>query len=66
MQEAIDRLVRHVGYEPEAELRGSFDGSYTPLYQAAYLLGGLQSYSLHKELVDSDFNSNWKFYGQQP
>ncbi len=55
-QECIDLLVNKVGHEREnatAEVRRSFGGGYGPLYQAAYLLGGLQIYSLHKELVDS-------------
>ncbi|CDM64092.1 DUF885 family protein [Pyrinomonas methylaliphatogenes] len=53
-QQCIDFLIQRVGHEPEnaiAEVRRSFDGSYEPLYQAAYLLGGLQLYALHKELV---------------
>ena len=64
-KEAIDFLVKRVGHEPEnatAEVRRSFDGSYTPLYQAAYLLGGLQIYSLHKELVDSGKMTNRAFH----
>lgn len=55
-QQCIDLLVGKVGHEREnatAEVRRSFNGSYGPLYQAAYLLGGLQIYGLHKELVDS-------------
>ncbi len=55
-QECIDFLVTRVGHERDnatAEVRRSFDGSYGPLYQAAYLLGGLQIYSLHKEMVGS-------------
>lgn len=55
-QECIDLLVNKVGHEVDnatAEVRRSFAGSYGPLYQAAYLLGGLQIYSLHKELVDA-------------
>ena len=43
-------------------MRRSFDGSYAPLYQAAYLLGGLQIYSLHKELVDSGKMTNRAFH----
>jgi len=53
-QEAIDFLVKRVGHEPEnatAEVRRSFSGTDGPLYQAAYLLGGLQLYALHRELV---------------
>jgi hypothetical protein len=34
-------------------VRRSFNGSYPPLYQAAYMLGGLQIRALAKELVPS-------------
>jgi hypothetical protein len=34
-------------------VRRSFAGDYAPLYQAAYMLGGLQFYALHRELVVS-------------
>ncbi len=64
-QECIDYLVKRVGHEVDnatAEVRRSFDGSYGPLYQAAYLLGGLQLYSLHRELVDSGKLSNRAFH----
>jgi hypothetical protein len=53
-QECIDFLVNRVGHERDnatAEVRRSFDGSYGPLYQIAYLIGGLQIYALHRELV---------------
>jgi uncharacterized protein (DUF885 family) len=55
-QECIDLLVDKVGHEranAEGEVRRSFNGDYPPLYQAAYMLGALQIYSLRKELVDS-------------
>jgi hypothetical protein len=55
-QECIDLLVNRVGHERNnatAEVRRSFATSYGPLYQAAYLLGGLQVRALRKELVDS-------------
>jgi hypothetical protein len=55
-QECIDYLVDRVGHERDnatAEVRRSFDGSYGPLYQAAYMLGGLQLRGLRRELVDS-------------
>jgi uncharacterized protein (DUF885 family) len=55
-QHAIDFLVERVGFEranAAAEVRRSFDGSYDPIYQCAYMLGALQFYALHKELVDS-------------
>src|SRR5689334_9617448 len=64
-QECIDLLVNKVGHEVDnatAEVRRSFAGSYGPLYQAAYLLGGLQIYSLHKELVDSGKMTNRDFH----
>lgn len=55
-QECVDFLVDRVNFEREnamGEVRRSFQGSYGPLYQAAYLLGGLQLRSLRRELVDS-------------
>lgn len=64
-QECIDFLVERVGHEREnatAEVRRSFDGSYGPLYQAAYLLGGLQFYALHRELVEGGMMSNRQFH----
>ena len=32
-------------------MRRSFAGNYSPLYQVAYMMGGLQIRSLHQELV---------------
>jgi hypothetical protein len=55
-QQAIDFLVDEVGHERDnaaAEVRRSFNGSYDPLYQSAYMLGALQFRALHHELVDS-------------
>ena len=55
-QEAIDFLVDRVGHERDnatAEVNRSFRGGYGPLYQAAYLLGGLELRGLRRELVDS-------------
>ena len=52
--QAIDFLVDKVGFEREnatGEVRRSFGGGYGPLYQAAYLLGGIQLRSLHDQLV---------------
>jgi len=63
-QECIDLLVNKVGHERDnatAEVRRSFDGSYGPLYQIAYLIGGLQQYAMHKELVDSGKLTNKQF-----
>lgn len=55
-QQCIDFLVDRVGHEranAEGEVRRSFTGNYGPLYQLAYMVGGLQFYALKKELVDS-------------
>ena len=63
-QQAIDFLVDRVGHEREnavAEVRRSFEEA-APLYQAAYLLGGMQLYALHKELVDSHKMTNRQFH----
>jgi uncharacterized protein (DUF885 family) len=64
-QEAIDFLVERVGHERRnatAEVRRSVNGSYGPLYQAAYMLGGLQIRALHKELVESGKMTNRAFH----
>lgn len=55
-QQCIDFLVDRVGHEranAEGEVRRSFVGGYSPLYQIAYMIGGLQFEALKKELVDS-------------
>lgn len=55
-QECVDFLVERVGHERDnasAEVRRSFAGDYGPLYQIAYMLGGLEFYNLHREMVDS-------------
>jgi uncharacterized protein (DUF885 family) len=66
-QECIDYLVDHVGFEREnaaGEVRRSFQGGYGPLYQASYLLGGLQLRELHKELVDTKQMTNKLFHDE--
>ncbi|MAT69250.1 MAG: DUF885 domain-containing protein [Planctomycetaceae bacterium] len=53
-EEAVDFLVEQIGHEPRnarAEVRRSIEGSYDPLYQAAYMLGGLQLRELSRELI---------------
>ena len=55
-QQCIDFLVDRVGHEranAEGEVRRSFTGGYGPLYQIAYMIGGLQFTGLKKELVDT-------------
>ncbi|MGE0884112.1 MAG: DUF885 family protein [Blastocatellales bacterium] len=64
-QQCIDLLVNRVGHEVDnatAEVRRSFGGNYGPMYQVAYMLGGLQFYSLHRELVDSGKMKNREFH----
>jgi hypothetical protein len=66
-QEAVDFLVDRVGHEydnAEAEVRRSFQGNYAPLYQAAYLLGGLQLRGLRRELVDTKKMSEKDFHDE--
>jgi len=64
-QQCIDFLVDKVGHEranAEAEVRRSFNGSYAPLYQLAYMMGGLQLKALHHDLVDSGKMTNRQFH----
>ncbi len=64
-QQSIDLLVDRVGHEREnaaAEVRRSFAGDYSPLYQTAYMLGGLQFRALHKELVESGKMADREFH----
>jgi len=54
--DCVEILVDRVGHEranAEGEVRRSFNGLYPPLYQAAYMIGGLQVRALKRELVDS-------------
>ncbi|MEX0692525.1 MAG: DUF885 family protein [Gemmatimonadales bacterium] len=64
-QQAIDFLVDRVGHEranAEAEVRRSFNGTYPPLYQAGYMLGGLQIRALHAELVTTGRMTEREFH----
>ena len=64
-QQAVDFLVERVGHERDnatAEVRRSFSGDYGPLYQIAYMMGGLQFYNLHHDLVDSGKMTNRAFH----
>jgi uncharacterized protein (DUF885 family) len=56
-EQAVQFLVDTVNFEranAEGEVRRSFSGDYGPLYQIAYMIGGLQLRALHQELVDSN------------
>jgi hypothetical protein len=64
-QECIDFLVDRVGHEranATAEVRRSFNGTYPPLYQLAYMMGGLQFRALHEEIVGSGRMTNRAFH----
>ena len=64
-QQCIDFLVNRVGFEranAEAEVRRSFTGGYGPLYQIAYMIGGLQFRALYKEMVASGRMTNKAFH----
>ncbi len=64
-EECVELLVERVGHErasAEAEVRRSFAGDYPPLYQAAYLLGGLQLRALHGEMVGSGRMTDREFH----
>ena len=68
-EDAIKFLVDRVGHERDnatAEVRRSFDPSagYGPLYQAAYLLGGLQLRGLRREVVDSRQMTEMQFHDE--
>jgi len=63
--ECVQFLMERVGFDranAEGEVRRSFNGSYPPIYQCAYMLGALQFYSLHKEFVGSGKMSNRAFH----
>ncbi|MCZ8012054.1 MAG: DUF885 family protein [Gemmatimonas sp.] len=64
-EQCIAYLVDKVPFEranSEAEVRRSFNGSYSPIYQAAYMLGGLQLRALYKELVLSGRMKDREFH----
>ncbi len=64
-EQCVDLLVERVGHERDnalAEVRRSFSGDYGPLYQMAYMMGGLQFYQLHKEMVGGRKMTDRKFH----
>jgi len=74
-QQCVDFLVNRVGHErftAEGEVRRSFNGSYSPLYQVGYMMGALEIRTLMHELVDTNrmtlkaFNDAFLHEGQMP
>ncbi|HMO36630.1 MAG TPA: DUF885 family protein, partial [Gemmatales bacterium] len=66
-EQCIEYLVERVGHEranATAEVRRSFSGMYGPLYQAAYMLGGLQMRALRQEFVESQRMTEKAFHDQ--
>ena len=64
-QQCINFLIERVGHEKfsaEGEVRRSFTGGYGPLYQIAYMLGGLQLRQLYKEVVDTKKMTEKEFH----
>lgn len=64
-QEMIDFLVDRVGHELDnatSEVRRYINGSYSPLYQCGYMIGGLQLRKLREEVVDGGKMSLKEFH----
>jgi uncharacterized protein (DUF885 family) len=63
--EMIDLLVERVGHErfpATSEVRRFIGGDYGPLYQIAYMIGGLQFRALRRELVDTGLMTEKAFH----
>jgi uncharacterized protein (DUF885 family) len=63
--QCIDFLVDRVGHEranATAEVRRSFNGDYSPLYQLAYMMGALELRALQEELVGAGKMSLREFH----
>ena len=55
-EECIDFLVDRVGHDRHTatgEVRRSFNGDYSPLYQVGYMMGAIQIRSLYADLVQT-------------
>lgn len=64
-QEAVDLLVDRINHErsnAEGEVRRSVEGSYSPLYQAGYMLGALQLWKLREMAVDGERMSEKEYH----
>lgn len=61
----VEFLTGRVGHEKlgaTSEVRRFIAGDYSPLYQAGYMLGGLQLRALHEELVGRDKMTEQQFH----
>lgn len=64
-QQCIDFLVERVGHDRHTatgEVRRSFNGDYSPLYQVGYMMGAIQIRALYAELVSSGRMSEKQFH----
>ena len=64
-EQCVEFLIETVGFERKnatAEVRRSVMGGYSPLYQAAYMLGGLQMRDLHRDVVEGGRMSEREFH----
>jgi len=64
-QQCIDFLVDRVGHERASatgEVRRSFNGEWSPLYQAGYMLGAFQIRALYQQLVAGGKMPEKKFH----
>ena len=64
-QQCIDFLVDKVGHDRHTatgEVRRSFNGDYSPLYQVGYMMGAIQLRTLYADLVKSGKMSEKDFH----
>jgi uncharacterized protein (DUF885 family) len=64
-REMVDFLVDRIGHEKHtamSEVRRYVGDAYSPLYQCAYMLGGLQLRALSRELVDTGRMTRKEFH----
>lgn len=65
--EMVDFLVERVGHEREgatSEVRRFIGGGYGPLYQCAYMIGGMQLHALQAEMVETGKMSYREFHDE--
>ncbi len=64
-EQCIDFLVEKVGHDRHTatgEVRRSFNGDYSPLYQVGYMMGAIQLRALYAEAVTSGKMSEKEFH----
>ena len=64
-EQCVDFLVDRVGHDrfsATGEVRRSFNGAWSPLYQAGYMIGSLQISALHRDLVTTGKMTDQQFH----